>query len=173
PRDRRRQAAAMAGTPPGLPARRPRSRIPRTRRPGEHPPRCCGHFPRTSDLTRTSKSTVVTREHRRLRTEPMDRRLAVRYDVDRDDRRRLSQGNRLSALREGPPVGASSRRRLSAPAASPSIAGPCRPSDGGELPPVRAERHRVHTVDLASEDPGRRCAKIALLRLCVPLIIES
>jgi hypothetical protein len=32
----------------------------------------------------------------------MDRRLVVRHDVDRDDRRRLSQGNRLSALREVP-----------------------------------------------------------------------
>ena len=106
--------------PPGLPARRPRSRIPRTRRPGEHPPRCCGHFPRTSILTRPGKGGVVTREHRRLRAELMDRRLVVRHDVDRDDRRRLSQGNRLSALREGPPVGASSRRRLSAPAAFPS-----------------------------------------------------
>ena len=103
----------------------------------------------------------------------MDRRLVVRHDVDRDDRRRLSQGNRLSALREVPRLVRRAEEGSALPLPSHPLAGPCRPSDGGELPPVRAERHRVHTVDLASEDPGRRCAKIALLRLCVPLIIES
>ncbi len=46
--------------------------------------------------------------------------LVMRHDVDQDDKRRLSQGNRQSALREVAPVGASSRRRLSAPAAFPS-----------------------------------------------------
>jgi len=127
----------------------------------------------------------------------MDRRLAVRHDVDRDDRRRLSQRNRLSALREVPRLVRRAEEGSALPLPSHPLAGPCRPSDGGELPPVRAERHRVHTVGLASEDavhagvsagrptgergcapticdwPGRRCAKIALLRLCVSLIIES
>ena len=40
--------------------------------------------------------------NRQRLTAHMDRRLVVRLDVDRDDRHRLSQGNRLSALREGP-----------------------------------------------------------------------
>jgi len=121
----------------------------------------------------------------------------VRHDVDRDDRRRLSQRNRLSALREVPRLVRRAEEGSALPLPSHPLAGPCRPSDGGELPPVRAERHRVHTVGLASEDavhagvsagrptgergcapticdwPGRRCAKIALLRLCVSLIIES
>jgi len=82
----------------------------------------------------------------------MDRRLVVRHDVDRDDRRRLSQGNRLSALREVPRLVRRAEEGSALPLPSHPTAGPCRPSDGGELPPVRAERHRVHTVGLASED---------------------
>jgi hypothetical protein len=85
--------------------------------------------------------------------------LLALYDVDQDDRRRRSQGNRLTASRECHdccviPAGRG-RRRLPVPQPQGQVI-----ADGGELPPVRAERHRMHRLGMAGEaglpGPGDR-----------------